>query len=101
MCFPTTLQPLKCYKIANAVCACTCVYRTAVWTQLELIHVVFDLDYPSLQGTGLVFRLLIPKPGYFFFPFTFSLPLFLPQMNFFGFFLIRLLEGFGVLVFIF
>lgn len=42
------------------------MYGTAVWTQLELIHVVFDLDYPSLQGTRLVFLLLIPKPGFFF-----------------------------------
>lgn len=51
-------------------CVCTCVYRTAVQTQLELIHVVFDLDYPSLQGTRLIF--LLPIPG-FFSPFLFSL----------------------------
>lgn len=44
-----------------------CVYRTAAWTQLELIHVVFDLDYPSLQGTRLVFLLLILKAEWGFF----------------------------------
>lgn len=82
------------------VCVSTCVYGTAVWTQLELIHVVFDLDYPSLQGTRLVFLLLIPKPGFFFLLFL-PLLLFLPQMNSSGSFLIRLLEGLGVLVFIF
>lgn len=61
------------------VCVSTCVYGTAVWTQLELIHVVFDLDYPSLQGTRLVFLLLIPKPG-FFFP-SLSLSLAFPSSN--------------------
>jgi len=80
MCFPTAPKEAAATEMlqnrANAVCVCTCVYTPAVWTQLELIHVVFDLDYPSLQGTRLVFLLLIPKPG-FFFPPSLSLSCFL------------------------